>query len=212
MNTLGYLLLIAVLLLLAGAMLYARFASRSREKSSHHAPVDWSLPSVAVPVEEESPEAEKEQEPFLRLGCAAKQEPSDERDRMYLDELQEADAGLAKLIRSSPVERTEPVIFAPELVEEAVVEAEEVAETMAAIAAEETLEFEPFTEEAAPPRTLRELLGDAVAEQFDRVDAGLEALASLVTGIESGFAALDSLEREAVGKVEAMPEDVAVAA
>jgi hypothetical protein len=48
MNTWGYLLLIAALLLLAGVMLYARFASRSREKSLHHPPVDWEFSPMVI--------------------------------------------------------------------------------------------------------------------------------------------------------------------
>ena len=54
MNTWGYLILIAALLLLAAAMLYARFASRSREKSLHHSPVELMFPydtiSAARPI------------------------------------------------------------------------------------------------------------------------------------------------------------------
>jgi len=314
MNTWGYLLLIAALLLLAGVMLYARFASRSREKSLHHAPVDWEfspavISSAPAPPEEiplvsaefSTPEAE----PVLRLerpaAPPATAEPS--RDRDYMDDLQEAAAGLAKLMRSSPVARVEPVVFAPEevveepveeapvaefqeeeafvaLVEEPVIEAE-----ILPVEAEETLvlEEEPAFEEAeivaeevalevvveeesvevlaeieevvemvepvaeltieevvaetwvieepvlieepvaiaeeillveAPvaieepvvaeipqeveaPRilSLRELLGDTVADQFDRIDEGLDALESLVIGIESSLRALADLER-----------------
>jgi hypothetical protein len=309
MNTWGYLLLIAALLLLAGVMLYARFASRSREKSLHHAPVDWEfspmvISSAPAPTEEiplvsaefSTPEAK----PVLRLerttAPAAATEPS--RGRDYMDDLQEAAAGLAKLMRSSPVARVEPVVFAPEeVVEEPVEEFAAAAETteeevfvalveepvieseILPVEAEETFVFEeePAFEEAeivaeevsldvvveeAPlevvaeieevvelveliaelpidevvaetpvieepvaieeeivaeespvaieepvaaeiheeveaPRILsfRELLGDAVADQFDRIDEGLDALESLVIGIESSLRALADLER-----------------
>ncbi len=127
MNTWGYLLLIAALLLLAGLMLYARFASRTREKSLHHAPFDWDFPSEVIssasPVGEglnlgESGHSTRAVEPILRLErpsaleSAPAYDPS--RDRDYMDDLQEAAAGLAKLMRSSPVARVEPVVFAPE--------------------------------------------------------------------------------------------------
>jgi len=220
-----------------------------------------------------------------------------------MDDLQEAAAGLAKLMRSSPVARVEPVVFAPEevvaepveegavceikeeeafvaLVEEPVIEAEilpveaeetfvveelpafedveivaeevalevvveeaplevvseieavvapvqaiaefpieeVVAETLVieepvlieesvAIEEEIVLEEAPIAieepvaaeihEEGEAPRivSLRELLGDTVADQFDRIDEGLDALESLVIGIESSLRALADLER-----------------
>jgi hypothetical protein len=340
MNTWGYLLLIAALLLLAGVMLYARFGSRSREKSLHHPPVDWefspmvisSAPALTEEIPLVSSEAsEPAAEPTLRLErpfVAATTEPS--RDRDYMDDLQEAAAGLAKLMRSSPVARVEPVVFAPEeavaeeavaeeavaeeavaeeaVAEEAVAEeavAEEVAEVpVADISEEETFgalveepvieaevlpvaldepvvsEEEPASEEAvivagdlalqiviegAPlevaaeieeivetaaalsefptqevvaerpvtedpvlveeplaaeipqeieaPRilSLRELLGETVADQFDRIDEGLDALESLVTGIESSLRELADIERGELDR-EPLEEEDAVAA
>lgn len=311
MNTWGYLLLIAALLLLAGVMLYARFASRSREKSLHHPPVDWefspmvisSAPSLTEEVALVSSEAsEPAAGPTLRLErpfAAATTEPS--RDRDYMDDLQEAAAGLAKLMRSSPVARVEPVVFAPEeavaeevvaeevvadileeetfvaLVEEPVIEAEvlpvafdepvvseeepvsEEAEIVAGDLAlqvviqgatlEVAAEIEEIVEPAAaisefPPQevlserlvtedpvlveepvaaeipqeieaprilSLRELLGETVADQFDRIDEGLDALESLVVGIESSLRELADIERGELDR-ESLEEEDAVAA
>ena len=340
MNTWGYLLLIAALLLLAGVMLYARFASRSREKSLHHPPVDWefspmvisSAPALTEEIPLVSSEAsEPAAEPTLRLErpfVAATTEPSRERD--YMDDLQEAAAGLAKLMRSSPVARVEPVVFAPEeavaeeavaeeavaeeavaeeavaeeavaeeavaeeaaevpvadlseeetvvaLVEEPVIEAEvlpvaldepvvseeepaseeavivagdlalqiviegaplevaaeieEIVETAAALSefptqevvAERPVTEDPFLveepvaaeipQEIEAPRilSLRELLGETVADQFDRIDEGLDALESLVTGIESSLRELADIERGELDR-EPLEEEDAVAA
>ena len=315
MNTWGYLLLIAALLLLAGVMLYARFASRSREKSLHHPPVDWefspmvisSAPALTEEIPLVSSEAsEPAAEPTLRLErpfVAATTEPSRERD--YMDDLQEAAAGLAKLMRSSPVARVEPVVFAPEeavaeeavaeeaaevpvadlseeetvvaLVEEPVIEAEvlpvaldepvvseeepaseeavivagdlalqiviegaplevaaeieEIVETAAALSefptqevvAERLVTEDPFLvedplaaeipQEIEAPRilSLRELLGETVADQFDRIDEGLDALESLVTGIESSLRELADIERGDLDR-EPLEEEDAVAA
>ena len=335
MNTWGYLLLIAALLLLAGVMLYARFASRSREKSLHHPPVDWefspmvisSAPALTEEIPLVSSEAsEPAAEPTLRLErpfVAATTEPS--RDRDYMDDLQEAAAGLAKLMRSSPVVRVEPVVFAPEeaapeeaapeeavaedavaedavaeeavaeevaevpvadiseeetfvsLVEEPVIEAEvlpvaldepvvseeepaseeavivdgdlalqiviegaplevaaeieEIVETAAALSefpTQEVVAERPVTEdpvlveeplaaeipqEIEAPRilSLRELLGETVADQFDRIDEGLDALESLVTGIESSLRELADIERGELDR-EPLEEEDAVAA
>ncbi len=259
MNTWGYLLSIAALLLLAGAMLYARFASRSRAKSLHHPPVDWS-PSLAAssadPVLEERLPETSAAEAVLRVEShmTSAKEESPVRDRVYLDELQEAAAGLAMLMRSSPVARAEPVVFAPETEDaeevgeeaealvEAIAESEEpfaaasfeadvrgVAETEAdageveAIlaldgeSAPEETAFRDTTEagieeEPVPqPRTLRELLGEAVAAQFDRIDEGLDALESLVLGIESGFASLALLEQDEIAEIGATAPEVRVA-
>ncbi|MDH4409276.1 MAG: hypothetical protein QE273_06630 [Verrucomicrobiales bacterium] len=311
MNTWGYLLLIAALLLLAGVMLYARFASRSREKSLHHPPVDWefspmvisSAPALTEEIPLVSSEAsEPSAGPTLRLErpfAAATTEPS--RDRDYMDDLQEAAAGLAKLMRSSPVARVEPVVFAPEevvaeevvaeeavadileeetfvaLVEVPVIEAEvlpvafdepvvseeepvsEEAEIVAGDLAlqvvnqgatlEVAAEIEEIVEPAAaisefPPQevlserlvtedpvlveepvaaeipqeieaprilSLRELLGETVADQFDRIDEGLDALESLVTGIESSLRELADIERGELDR-ESLEEEDAVAA
>ncbi|MBL9155955.1 MAG: hypothetical protein JNJ70_00690 [Verrucomicrobiales bacterium] len=331
MNTWGYLLLIAALLLLAGVMLYARFSTRSREKSLHHAPVDWefsptvissapfaggSEPIAPLP----SSDVEIESEPVLRLERPAPASPVAEasRDRDYLDDLQEAAAGLAKLMRSSPVARVEPVVFAPEespaeiaevtgfeealeeivaeeivaeeivaeeivaeeivaeeivaeeivaeeivadeivakeivaeeivaeeivaeeivaeeivaeeivaeeIVAEEIVAEEIVAEEIVAeeIVAEEIVAEEIVAEEILPavapveaPKvvSLRELLGDAVADQFDRIDEGLDALESLVTGIETSLRLLADLERPDLGDeaYEGDEESVAAAA
>jgi len=326
MNTWGYLLLIAALLLLAGVMLYARFASRSREKSLHHPPVDWEFSpmviSSAPALTEEIPLVSSEASepaagPTLRLErpfAAATTEPS--RDRDYMDDLQEAAAGLAKLMRSSPVARVEPVVFAPEeavaeevvaeeaVAEEAVAEeavAEEAVadileeETFVALVEEPVIEAEvlpvaldepvvsgkePVSEEAEivagdlalqvviegatlkvaaeieeigepaaaisefPPQevlserlvtedpvlveepvaaeipqeieaprilSLRELLGETVADQFDRIDEGLDALESLVVGIESSLRELADIERGELDR-ESLEEEDAVAA
>ncbi len=129
MNNWGYLILIAALGVLAVAMLYARFASRSSGKSLHHAPVDLLFSSetisaafpreLGVPVIEMPPIAE--QEPEVRMGRASTDAVvldestagTANRESDYLDELQEAAAGLAMLMRSSPVGRSEPMVFEP---------------------------------------------------------------------------------------------------
>ena len=130
MNTWAYLILIAALLLLAATMLYARFASRSREKSLHHSPVELMFPydtiSAARPLENETgkidlPRSGRKIGPEIKIDRVMPAVSGDEgtgeakkRESDYFDELQEAAAGLAMLMRSSPAGRTEPVIYAPE--------------------------------------------------------------------------------------------------
>lgn len=120
MDTWGYLIAIAFLLLLAGVMLYARFSSRANAKALHHqAPGEWSfhpdriqtapiapIPSAAAPDPEEASLRVDRPTPVVEAA------PPAEKD--YLDELQEAAAGLARLMRSSPVSRTEPVVYEPQ--------------------------------------------------------------------------------------------------
>ncbi|NLT69603.1 MAG: hypothetical protein GXX91_02775 [Verrucomicrobiaceae bacterium] len=126
MNTWAYLILIGALLFLAAVMLYARFATRSREKSLHHAPADWMLSSEAIAAEQESAGTEEREDearvrPEVKVDRVAPsalsrneaEGESKRRESEYFDELQEAAAGLAMLMRSSPVGRTEPVVFAP---------------------------------------------------------------------------------------------------
>lgn len=130
MNTWGSLILIAALLVLAAVMLYARFGSRSREKSLHHAPSDWYRESMGPEVPEVPEEGEgsaiRSQIRLDRISGDSEPYPTPPLTRDYLDELQEAAAGLAKLMRSSPVARPEPVVFAPEAAsEDAQVDAQE---------------------------------------------------------------------------------------
>jgi hypothetical protein len=88
------------------------------------------------------------------------------------------------------------VIEEPVLIEKPVAIAEEILLVEAPVAIEEPVVAEIHQEVAAPRiLSLRELLGDTVADQFDRIDEGLDALESLVIGIESSLRALADLER-----------------
>ena len=131
MNTWGYLILITALLVLAALMLYARIATRSREKSLHHAPMELMFPLETI---SKAPFATRETSPHVlpvieslsgpsvaldplhhRGGRAKEEKPRvKSSESEYFDELQEAAAGLAMLMRSSPVGRIDPVVFAPE--------------------------------------------------------------------------------------------------
>ena len=68
-------------------------------------------------------------------------------------------------------------------------------------------------QEIEAPRilSLRELLGETVADQFDRIDEGLDALESLVVGIESSLRELADIERGELDR-ESLEEEDAVAA
>lgn len=293
MNTWGYLISIAALLLLAGVMLYARFASRSKGKSLHHPPVEWGLSHEAA---SQAPLAEKKRQEAssaLSVGAVLKIETAckvagETRDRDYLDELQEAAAGLAKLMRSSPVARTEPVVYAPlsealpedpasgedeldsvmadledvvaqdsevDLPESADAEVEvsatdlasvpeqvvlptveeapselaaEIAEERGEVSEELTIveeagftvaepvvaaeESDPvLDDELAPVRSLAELLGENVAEQFSRIDEALDVLESLVLTLEAGLSSLAQLESDELAEIPGEEEEGRVA-
>lgn len=293
MEPFGYLLLIAALVLLAGLMLYAKFAGSANRKSLHHAPTDWIVASFAAEfgsdlASEGGPETvasdEVESAPQLRLdqGLPAKEgTPSDEGDgrKNYLDELQEAAAGLAMLMRSSPAARSQPALFDPMESHDTIVEEEPLEEagpSLAEVAADglglggssraEALLPEPVAAEAASvegeefvsveeakpfeagagesneapdrplgeagdavgaffdpsgsletdterERTLGELLGPEVAEQFARIDGALDLLEELVGGIESSLRLLqDPVEEFAAASFDELSEDVSAAA
>ncbi len=137
MNTWSYLILIAALFAVAALMLYARFSSRSRRKLLHHSFRDISANQLdRSDVDPEEGLASDTSETFSEDKDTTKREIRQPNSALtaepilghhteeeeYLDELQEAAAGLAMLMRSSPVlDRTSPVVFAPEdegLVEE----------------------------------------------------------------------------------------------
>lgn len=215
------------------------------------------------------------QPPVVRADLIRAAEPAASPESSYMDELQEAAAGLAKLMRSSPLTtRAEPVVFAPEgetseteveevpcgLVDDAVLEAtpnlEEIrvseSEVTGAIPVEskallihdsETVEervedsVESLTEtggsaaipsfdgtsiaeeegadeptpslvgvgECDPPSRLT-LLGEAVCEELDRIDAGLNSLEELVAGMESSLAVWAEEDQE--GEVAFGSEDL----
>lgn len=204
MNTWGYLIAIALLLLLAGVMLYARFSSRGSARVLHHqAPGEWTFyperistapiePLAAIETDDAALRIER---PVVTSAADATAHP----ERDYLDELQEAAAGLARLMRSSPVTRSEPVIYAPEAVEESpVTEVLEVAEESATEELTE-IEEEIFAEEVVAaetsdvpeivvePVSRQALLGEVVWEQLGKIDEALETLDNLVSSIASGL-------------------------
>lgn len=216
MDTWGYLILIAALAIVAALMLYARFASRSREKSVHHAPAERERPRE---LREEQQEEEASELAGPVSGFEGDDEPrivaepitshANEEEEEYLDELQEAAAGLAMLMRSSPVSnRTNPVVFAPEEEErlkEAAVETEEVAGTESVESVSAPVEESPVEEvvvqegESVAGNDTRvfsvlEYLGSEVSEQIDRIDSGLDDLENLVVSIEECLASLGSLD------------------
>lgn len=230
MNTWGYLILIAALLLLSAFMLYARFASRSREKSLHHAPQDAAIvEATLVEAIVDDPVFDSyEQEEALVVdfkACPTQSDPDagredvdvEKEEEEYFDELQEAAAGLAMLMRSSPVtNRAEPVVFAPEeeeaaekeLVREEEVFAssdgrvEEFPSTAEAMNEVEAILDAPsvFGEEAGPAMAfgnaplsedLKEILGEEVTDQFESIDHSLEELQSLVEEMEGELVLFD---------------------
>lgn len=225
MNTWGYIFVIAMLALLAGFMLYVRLRMRSREKSLHHTLVEPMISTVVEekeeiihqeeavavsPVQEVSEIEESHREVEVVAVPVAEKDPARQVESDYIDELQEAAAGLAALMRSSPVARTQPVVFAPEdeVAEEESesappqdesVEAE--SEVPACGDEEVTLEEEALKadretdepEEFEAP-SLRELFGEEVICRFDEIDSGLDALEDLVVSLESNLASLSPLE------------------
>ena len=133
MDIFGYMVLIGALLALTAWMLYARFAARSRENSLQHGPDEASVNDYTEPITEDEVEssvigeeqvlAVEEVEDIDSVGTrpvgaeivAVEETPEKKREGEYLDELQEAAAGLAVLMRSSPVSRrATPVVFATE--------------------------------------------------------------------------------------------------
>lgn len=132
MDIFGYMVLIGALLLLAAWMLYARFATRSRENSLQHGPDEASVNDYTEPIAGDEFEStvigeeqalaveEKDIDPAgtRHVGAeivAVEETPEKKREGDYFDELQEAAADLAVLMRSSPVSRrATPVVFATE--------------------------------------------------------------------------------------------------
>lgn len=226
MNTWGYLVAIALLLLLAGVMLYARFSSRGSARVLHHqAPGEWTFYPERISTAPIEPLAAIESDDALRLerpAATPTAEATAHPERDYLDELQEAAAGLARLMRSSPVTRSEPVIYAPEeeveveeapaaevpeVVEEALFE--EIAEVAGELVAE--------TEEEAPeivaePVSRQTLLGEVVWEQLGRIDEALESLDDLVSSIASGLRMLSGVGEPAEDGSTDVADPIAAAA
>ena len=151
---------------------------------------------------------------------AKENEELEESDEKYLDELQEAAAGLAMLMRSSPgSKRAEPVVFAPE--EEVEADAEAIAEGEPSESNESLSEFEATKamDEAVdqiesllvePPamgaipealpqdefsgfgrEALTAVLGEEVAGRFTHLDTALDSLESLVSEMEGELLSFD---------------------
>lgn len=232
-----YLLLILALVAVAGFMLYARF-SASREKALHHPPlnvateeIELSEPEALEPeasetknqiVEPDVDEVEIEdpvpdQLPAIRAEAITTEKNDDERKSEYLDELQEAAAGLAMLMRSSASNRTTPVVFAPE--EEVAADSDPVPVPVEARETHEVIDEEPEhgseeEEVVSDPgrKTLAILLGPDVADQFDRIDSELEDLETLVANIESGLSVLLPSEEQGIAAENSGEEELTEAA
>jgi hypothetical protein len=220
MNTSGYLILIAALLVLAALMLYARFASRSREKSLHHVPDRAILPHVRAEENTLSRREEEANEPISTPPIRAERKesaPAPRPEDEYLDELQEAAAGLAMLMRSSPLEeRTVPVVFAPceeETGEEVSANADsgvggqeasgqvdpggqgeldaaDFEESVEPVEGEEAMDSPQLAGDGDEEESASHLtiLGELVCEEMSRIDVGLDDLEHLVVHIEASLA------------------------
>jgi hypothetical protein len=204
MNLWFYTLLIVALVVLLGATLYARFAPRSRSKSLHHAPVRVRFPAAvisAAPLDEESDldfgqifrhAIDLEEEPLAAPLPAIPSQPEDRVATEYLDELQEAAAGLALLMRSTAPWKAEPVVYAPD---DAEFPAEEVGTLDGVVSESEEPVQVPApaqgiinTSPIAPKRDLH-LLGELVCQQFVQIDEGLDDLEALISSIELSLSA-----------------------
>ena len=251
MDNIAYLILIGALLVLATWMLYARFASRSRKnlldqeaskvsvQNSSEAIIENKIPS-SVTKEVVSGGGRSEGESRVATVSVANGEAIEKKRKgEYFDGVQEAAAGLAELMRSSPVKnRKTPVVFAPEQsLDSPTSEAEDLG---AATEVSEPPAPNPEKEEdAAQLRTevaddlgskgyvgidnpnigsseknapdIRGILGDEVGDRFEKIDLGLDELEELVLSIESGMSALDG-RSDNDGTLDAGKEDVSRAA
>src|SRR6056297_2824764 len=207
MNTWGYLILIAALLLLTAYMLYARFAARSREKSLHHAPSDAFTHEVTPRSEVATSEETESRLPTMDVKPVSEEpspdsaDESEKKEETYFDELQEAAAGLAMLMRSSPTSnRSEPVVFAPEHEGDALEEAES-----AAADADESsgVSDGEWNESGAD---IERVDSDSPAHQLDRAEEPASHVA--VSGSDEVIeSAVDSPISEAFDQVEAILSD-----
>jgi len=211
-----YSVLILALASLAGFMLHARFSAR-RDKALHHAPLSLAAEGVAISGSEEevldvvaetveTEDPAPNELPAVKADAIPVESKEDERKSEYLDELQEAAAGLAMLMRSSAGSRPTPVVFAPdgEEVDSGVTVKDDVASPEGEIEAEDeslvesaaTVVADDQAEEVAEPdkKTLEMLLGTEVTSQFRLIDSGLDDLEELVGSIESGLALLAPVE------------------
>ncbi len=218
MNTWAYLILIAALLFLAAVMLYARFATRSREKSLHHSPADWMFSSEAISAANESAATVRSEDEEMThaevkvdrvapssIARSEGEGESKRRESEYFDELQEAAAGLAMLMRSSPVGRTEPVVFAP--VEGEEIEAEE-SEAADGCFSEESPAVDESVDELPEPVGAETMI-DAEPESADEPVAGAEStVESLPEPVVESETIVESLT-EATVETEALAEPAA---
>ncbi len=235
MDTWGYLFTIALLLVLAGVMLYARFSSGATAISLHHqAPGEARFYPTRISTAPVVPMSLPQSEAPLRIDrpSISVAPTPDPKEKDYLDELQEAAAGLAKLMRSSPVTRSEPVLFAPEeaiteteaadpveIVEEVplpevelavtVVESEAIVTVLEATERPEQEEISaPEQVESPVPLSREQVLGEVTLGQLEKIDSALESLEDLVFSITAGLRELagsgaESEETELGGAIAA---------
>ena len=220
MNDSSYTILIPVLLLLLAAMvgmLYARFAFRSRENSDEIDLVDVDLAesriSAAASVDDRSKADDTERVPFLdprpgmtpvlEVASADSKEvsESDNDESEYFDELQEAAAGLAALMRSSPVGRSTPVVYAPDDVEDEIDDSVEAAEAL--VSEDEPQEILlPVSELVSDESDAAEEVVDAIAAENAEIVAESPTTAVTLEENAADLAEVNESSPEPVATVE----------
>ena len=230
MTTGGYLTLITVLFLVGlGVALFFFFrrSSRRRGSKSHHDPGPITFEPSAISSADDEPEQvephslreietidDEPQEVTVKVGSlddssSSDPSPTADRGREYFDDLQDAAAGLAELMRSSEAESTEKEVAeeliaqepAEELAETSEVEEKLVVEVekeeVVAAERDEPAEQDPEMEPTAThSQTVKTVLGEQVADQIDQIDSGLDALEELVASIEESLEAFSSLAED----------------
>ena len=215
MTTLGYLILITALLLVVAAIftIWTRLRSASqKDLRQDPGPISFEPSAISTAYEHEQ-EAEgdfPQDEGEIRLGVTGSADSAESGNSEYLDDLQDAAAGLARLMHSSHSNRV------------AVAMAEEDAGLVSGDRTEDVEQLDSVEDEAPVPEEIPEkdeegvshnqieaVLGEEVVDQIEQIDSELDALEELVASIEQSleaFSVLDSDTEAADGEALTIPE------
>lgn len=186
MTTAEYLILITALLMLAAAMVYGKMARRSKSKEvKHHSfdSISFESSTISSPPSSEDGELSIDLQDQVDESLEVRLKKPDDSlaaddGGEFLDDLQDAAAGLARLMHSSETDRAITTVGSVD---------------PSGVQDQNETPAEPVDETVEIINKVESVLGEEVVDQIGRIDSELDALEELVASIEESLEAFSEL-------------------
>jgi len=170
--------------MLAAAMVYGKMAQRSKSKEVKHHRFDsisFESSSISSPESNEGEDLSIDLQDQVDKTLEVRLKKPDDSlaaddESEFLDDLQDAAAGLARLMHSSETDRASATV-----------------ESVGTSGVQDQHEAEPVEEPVEIINKVESVLGEEVVDQIGRIDSELDALEELVASIEESLEAFSEL-------------------